>query len=99
MNGMDRDDIDRAIDVLCELYPKAFFKNARQRRPLKHTIIKDIKADVADDPESELRYCDIDQIVDWYQSTNVSASLQRRWHYPGRPRRCQGWHRYGGRSP
>jgi sRNA-binding protein len=66
MNVMDRDDLDRAIEALCEMYPKAFFANPRLRRPLKHNIVKDIKADLAEDPESELRFYDIDQAFAWY---------------------------------
>jgi hypothetical protein len=52
---MERDDRDRAIETLCELYPKAFFENPRLRRPLKHDIAKDIKKEMAADPDSELR--------------------------------------------
>jgi sRNA-binding protein len=65
---MNADYIDRdhAIEILCELYPKAFFLNPRQRKPLKHDIIKDIKAEIAKDPNHELRFYDIDDALAWY---------------------------------
>jgi sRNA-binding protein len=65
---MERDDRDRAIEALSEMYPKAFFENPRQRRPLKHDIAKDIKKDLAANPDCELRYYDIDDAVAWYTS-------------------------------
>jgi sRNA-binding protein len=65
---IDRDDRERAIEVLCETYPKAFFANPKLRRPLKHDIVKDIKADLAEHPDSELKFYDIDDAVDWYRS-------------------------------
>jgi sRNA-binding protein len=64
----DPDDISRAIEALSEAYPKAFFVNGRQRRPLKHNIVRDIKTAIAKDPSNELRFYDIDDAVDWYQS-------------------------------
>ena len=63
---MDRDDLDRAIEALCEAYPKTFFRDPRLRRPLKLGIEKDINADLARDPESELKFYDIDRAVEWY---------------------------------
>ena len=68
MTPMDRDDLDRAVEALCEAYPKAFFDNPRQRRPLKHNIAKDIHADVAANPGSELAFYDIDATLGWYCS-------------------------------
>jgi hypothetical protein len=55
MSVIDYDDYSRALDALCELYPRAFFVDPRMRRPLKYNIVKDIKADLAADPDSELR--------------------------------------------
>jgi sRNA-binding protein len=67
-NRSGRYDLDRGVDALCEAYPKAFFVNGRHRTPLKHNIAGDIKADVSSDSSSELRYYDIDEVVDWYCS-------------------------------
>lgn len=53
---------------MSEAYPKAFFVNGRQRRPLKHNIVRDIKTAIAKDRSNELRFYDIDDAVDWYQS-------------------------------
>jgi sRNA-binding protein len=66
MSVIDRDDLERAIEALYEAYPKTFSMNARLRRPLKLNIAKDIKADIAKDPDSELKYYDIDQALEWY---------------------------------
>jgi ProP effector len=68
MSVMDRDDLERAIEALCEAYPKTFFMNPRLRRPLKLNIAKDVKADLATDPDSELKLYDIDQALEWYCS-------------------------------
>jgi sRNA-binding protein len=65
---MERDDLERCVETLCEYYPKAFFLNARLRRPLKVGIAKDIKTDIAANPNSELRHYDVDQAVEWYCS-------------------------------
>jgi hypothetical protein len=65
---IDRDERDRAVEVLCEMYPKTFFSNPRQRRPLKHGILQDINADLAAHPDSELKFHDIEDTVDWYCS-------------------------------
>jgi hypothetical protein len=59
MNTFDRDDRERALEVLCETYPKAFFSNPRLRRPLKHDILHDIKADLAAHPDAELKFYNI----------------------------------------
>ena len=66
MNTIDRDDLERAIEALCEAYPKTFFINARLRRPLKLNIAKDIRADLAKDPDQELKFYDIDRALEWY---------------------------------
>jgi hypothetical protein len=66
MNVIDRNDVERAIEALCDAYPKTFFINPRLRRPLKINIAKDIKADVAKDPDHELKFYDIDQALQWY---------------------------------
>jgi sRNA-binding protein len=60
------DDLARAIEALSEIYPRTFFVNGRLRQPLKHDIVQDIKADIADDPNSELRFYNIDETVAWY---------------------------------
>lgn len=39
MSIIEKDDRERAIEVLCETYPKAFFSKPRLRRPLKHGIV------------------------------------------------------------
>jgi sRNA-binding protein len=64
--AMERDDIERCIEALSEIYPAAFFVSGRLRRPLKIGIAKDIKADLAADPDSELKFSDIDQVLAWY---------------------------------
>ena len=64
--AIERDDIERGVEALSETYPKAFFVNGRLRRPLKLGIAKDIKADLAADPDSELKFYDIDQVLAWY---------------------------------
>ena len=93
--AIERDDIERGVEALSETYPKAFFVNGRLRRPLKLGIAKDIKADLAADPDSELKFSDIDQVLAWYtnhvgyQYACSVAGVMR-----GRPRRCQGRHRH-----
>jgi sRNA-binding protein len=64
--AMERDDLERGVEALSETYPKAFFVNPRLRRPLKIGIAKDIKADLAADPDSELKFYDINQVLAWY---------------------------------
>jgi ProQ/FINO family len=63
---IDRDDRESAIEVLCETYPKTFFSNPRLRRPLKHGILQDINADLAEHPDSELKFHNIEAAVAWY---------------------------------
>ena len=65
---IERDDRERALEVLYETYPKTFFSNPRLRRPLKHAILHDIKADLAARPDSELKFYDIEAAVGWYCS-------------------------------
>jgi hypothetical protein len=75
--NIDRDERDRAVELLCEIYPKAFFANARLRRPLKHDILKDIEADLTAHPDSELKFHDIADAVDWYCShVGLSSSVR-----------------------
>ena len=64
---IDRDDKERAVEALCEAYPKAFFSEGRTRRPLKVGIEDDIKADLAKSSDSELRFCDINDALEWYR--------------------------------
>jgi ProP effector len=71
---IDRDDRDRAVDALCETYPKAFFAEGRTRRPLKIGIEDDIKADFAKSSDSELRFYDLDDALEWY-STHVGYQM------------------------
>lgn len=77
--AIERDDIERGVEALSETYPKAFFVNGRLRRPLKLGIAKDIKADLAADPDSELKFYDIDQVLAWYTNhvgTKMPAASQ-----------------------
>ena len=62
---MERDDIERCVEALSEISTQRLSStvNGRLRRPLKIGIAKDIKADVAADPDSELKFCDIDQVL------------------------------------
>jgi sRNA-binding protein len=61
-----REERDHAIQALAKEYPKAFFVKPEQRKPLKHDIEKDIKADLAKDNDSPLLDYDIDDAVEWY---------------------------------
>jgi hypothetical protein len=71
---MDRDDRERAIEALCEAYPKTFFADGRNRRPLKIRIEEDIKADISNTNNNELRFYNIDDTIDWYR-THVGYQL------------------------
>ncbi len=64
----DRQDNERTIEILAETYPKTFFTEPRQRRPLSPNIKAEITKDIADDPDSELRHEDIDAAIEWYKS-------------------------------
>jgi sRNA-binding protein len=64
----DRDDRERALEALCDTYPKTFFSTPRQRRPLKHRIEQDIAADIASDPKHELHEYDVEDALNWYMS-------------------------------
>ena len=63
-----REERDLAIQALAEEYPKAFFIVAEQRKPLKHDIEKDIKADLAKDDDSPLHDYDIVDAVAFYKT-------------------------------
>jgi sRNA-binding protein len=63
-----RDESERALEALIETYPKTFFKSPPQRRPLKPNIVNDILKDIAANPDSELKYENIEDAIDWYQS-------------------------------
>jgi sRNA-binding protein len=52
------------IAQLASLFPKTFFEEARQRRPLKHDIVKDIESLGCND----LIGVDVDAAVDFYIS-------------------------------
>jgi sRNA-binding protein len=56
-------DHNEVIQLLSELYPKCFFANPQQRRPLKHRIIDDIEQ--ADDPR--LAGFDVSAAINWYE--------------------------------
>jgi len=71
---MDRDDRERAIEALCEVYPKTFVAEGRNRRPLKIGIEEDIKADISNTNDSELRFYNIDDTIEWYR-THVGYQL------------------------
>ena len=58
MYGQDHNEV---IRVLAEHYPRCFFDDARQRRPIKKNIIADIEAQK---PE-ELDPYDIQSAIDW----------------------------------
>jgi hypothetical protein len=63
-----REDRERAVQALAQEYPKAFFIIARQRRPLKHGIEKDIEAELANHSDHPLLDFDIVDAVAWYRS-------------------------------
>ena len=57
-----RDDSEQIIRMLCEHYPKCFFENPRQRRPLK----KNIDRDIIDDKNFEVAPELITAALEWY---------------------------------
>jgi sRNA-binding protein len=59
-----RDEHEQVIHMLCDHYPKCFFEDPRQRRPLK----KNIAADIAKDPNFKVDPDRIVAAVDWYKS-------------------------------
>jgi sRNA-binding protein len=60
----NREANEQVIRMLCEHYPKCFFEDPRQRRPLKQKIVTDIINDQDLDVSPEL----ITAAVDWYKS-------------------------------
>ena len=67
MPVVDRDDLDRGVEALCEAYPKAFFPVGRMRRPLKKDIAADdISVDLREKPDSELIFYDVETVIGWY---------------------------------
>ena len=58
-----REDIENAIERLCELYPKTFFLDPEQRRPLKKNVIADLEKDGTPLPHDLLT-----PAVNFYQS-------------------------------
>ena len=59
----NRQEIDCAIELLAELYPKTFFPDPGQRRPLKKTIVGDLSRDGIQLAPELLRAA-----VNWYES-------------------------------
>jgi sRNA-binding protein len=76
-------DDEQGVVILADTYPKAFFTDAKRRRPLKHGIGDDIKADIANNPENELRFFDIDTLLGHYIG---HAGYQKNCSSPGTPR-------------
>jgi sRNA-binding protein len=60
----NREANEQVIRMLCEQYPKCFFEENRQRRPLKQDITADIIKDNSLEVSPEL----ITAAVDWYKS-------------------------------
>jgi sRNA-binding protein len=61
-----RQDHNEVIQILSELYPKTFFANPQQRRPLKPTIVDDLEKEKANEPN--LAWYDLRAAVEWYMS-------------------------------
>jgi sRNA-binding protein len=59
----NRQEIESAIELLPELYPKCFFLDPGQRRPLKHNIVAELMKDGVQLTPELLRAA-----IDWYQS-------------------------------
>jgi sRNA-binding protein len=71
-------DHNEVIERLRKLYPRCFFTDPRQRRPLKRNIVDDIERD----REPTLAGFDIVAAVDWYESNigyeyNLVAGAER----------------------
>jgi sRNA-binding protein len=64
-----REDKENVVRMLVKNYPKCFFENPRQRRPLKNNIAADIIADKILEVSDDL----IASAVDWYRS-NIGIS-------------------------
>ncbi len=60
----NRNDSENVVRMLCATYPKCFFEEPRQRKPLKHNIAADIIAD----PEFNVSPGMITAAVEWYMS-------------------------------
>jgi sRNA-binding protein len=63
-----REDRDRAIQALAQEYPKKFFIIGERRKPLKHSIEKDIEAELVKDNDHPLLDFDIADALAWYCS-------------------------------
>jgi sRNA-binding protein len=59
---MHRDERDARIKYLADKYPKCFFEDPHQRRPLKHNIIEDLEK------ENVLNHEALVQVLDWYKN-------------------------------
>ena len=59
-----RDEQEQVVHMLCDHYPKCFFDNPMQRRPLK----KNIAADIVKDSNFQADSDRIIAAVDWYKS-------------------------------
>jgi ProP effector len=83
-NHYVRQEVEGAIELVCELYPKAFFANAGKRHPLKNDIVTDLVKDGVGVAPELLR-----QAIDWYQSSfGYQMALQagvKRIDLNGRP--------------
>jgi sRNA-binding protein len=63
-----REERDRAVEILAQEFPRAFFANPRQRKPLKAGIENDIAAELAKDTDHPLLDFDIVDTLKWYTS-------------------------------
>jgi sRNA-binding protein len=59
----NRQEIESAIELLAELYPKCFFLDPEKRRPLKNNIVADLTKDGVTLAHELVRAS-----IDWYQS-------------------------------
>jgi sRNA-binding protein len=59
----NRQEIESAIELLVELYPKCFFLDPEKRRPLKHNIVADLTKDGVTLAHELLRAS-----INWYES-------------------------------
>jgi sRNA-binding protein len=77
MYRFTREETEAAIAKLAELYPKCFFVEGYQRRPLVKTVLSDLEKDGV-----PLSFMQIKATVDWYQNSwaylhNVKAGMKR----------------------